>query len=232
MGNDRPDADRRRQQAHDPARAARHPGRARSSRGMPVFGYDGRRPRRPRRGRRSTTCGCRRENLIGEEGGGFAHRPGPARAGPHPPLHAADRHGRAGVRADVPTGRGRGSRSASRSPSRAWSRRLDRRRPDPDRAAAAAGAARRAWLIDTVGDRGRRAPRSQAIKIAAPATAQWVIDKAIQVHGAGGVSAGLPAGRCSGPRPARCGSPTARTRCTGWCWPAASSGDTGRAAPG
>ena len=32
------------------------------------------------------------------------HRPGPARPGPDPPLHAADRHGRAGDRADVPPG--------------------------------------------------------------------------------------------------------------------------------
>ena len=34
------------------------------------------------------------------------HRPGPARPRPHPPLHAADRHGRAGHRADVPPGGG------------------------------------------------------------------------------------------------------------------------------
>ena len=48
-----------------------------------------------------------------------------------------------------------------------------------------------AWLIDTVGAQGA-ATEISAIKIAAPATAQWVIDKAIQVHGAGGMSGDHP----------------------------------------
>jgi acyl-CoA dehydrogenase len=48
-----------------------------------------------------------------------------------------------------------------------------------------------AWLIDTVGAKGA-ATEISAIKVAAPATAQWVIDKAISVHGAGGVSADYP----------------------------------------
>jgi acyl-CoA dehydrogenase len=48
-----------------------------------------------------------------------------------------------------------------------------------------------AWLIDTVGAKGA-ASEISAIKIAAPATAQWVIDKAIEVHGAAGVSADYP----------------------------------------
>jgi acyl-CoA dehydrogenase len=48
-----------------------------------------------------------------------------------------------------------------------------------------------AWLIDTVGAKGA-ASEVSAIKIAAPATAQWVIDKAIGVHGAAGVSADFP----------------------------------------
>jgi acyl-CoA dehydrogenase len=48
-----------------------------------------------------------------------------------------------------------------------------------------------AWLIDTVGAEGA-ASEISAIKIAVPATAQWVIDKAIGVHGAGGVSADYP----------------------------------------
>ena len=46
---------------------------------------------------------------------------------------------------------------------------------------------RTAWLIDTVGAREARSEIS-AIKVAAPLTAQWVIDKAIQVHGGGGLS--------------------------------------------
>jgi acyl-CoA dehydrogenase len=48
-----------------------------------------------------------------------------------------------------------------------------------------------AWLIDTVGARDARAEVS-AIKIAAPLTAEWVLDKAIQAHGAGGLSQDFP----------------------------------------
>ncbi len=60
-----------------------------------------------------------------------------------------------------------------------------------------------AWLIDTVGAKGA-ASEISAIKIAVPATAQWVIDKAIGVHGAGGSERRLPAGHAldPGPQPA------------------------------
>jgi acyl-CoA dehydrogenase len=44
-----------------------------------------------------------------------------------------------------------------------------------------------AWLMDTVGNRGAHT-EIQAIKIATPATVEWVLDKAIQVYGGGGVS--------------------------------------------
>ena len=44
-----------------------------------------------------------------------------------------------------------------------------------------------AWLMDTVGNRGARIEVS-AIKVAAPEVARWVIDRAIQAHGGGGVS--------------------------------------------
>jgi acyl-CoA dehydrogenase len=50
---------------------------------------------------------------------------------------------------------------------------------------------RAAWLIDTVGAREARTEIS-AIKVAAPATAEWVIDKAIQAHGGGGLSQDYP----------------------------------------
>ncbi len=50
---------------------------------------------------------------------------------------------------------------------------------------------RAAWLIDEQGARAARTEIS-AIKIAAPATAEWVIDKAIQVHGAAGLSQDTP----------------------------------------
>ena len=48
-----------------------------------------------------------------------------------------------------------------------------------------------AWLMDTVGNRGARTEIS-AIKIAAPEVASWVIDRAIQAHGAAGVSPDFP----------------------------------------
>ena len=44
-----------------------------------------------------------------------------------------------------------------------------------------------AWLMDTVGNKGAHT-EIQAIKIATPATVEWILDKAIQVHGAGGLS--------------------------------------------
>jgi acyl-CoA dehydrogenase len=48
-----------------------------------------------------------------------------------------------------------------------------------------------AWLMDTVGNKGAHS-EIQAIKIVTPAMAEWVIDKAIQVHGGGGVSQDFP----------------------------------------
>jgi len=44
-----------------------------------------------------------------------------------------------------------------------------------------------AWLMDTVGNKGAHT-EIQAIKIATPRIAEWILDKAIQVHGAGGLS--------------------------------------------
>ena len=48
-----------------------------------------------------------------------------------------------------------------------------------------------AWLMDTVGNKGAHT-EIQAIKIGTPAMAEWVIDKSIQAHGAGGVSQDFP----------------------------------------
>ncbi|GAB7051878.1 acyl-CoA dehydrogenase family protein [Catenuloplanes indicus] len=48
-----------------------------------------------------------------------------------------------------------------------------------------------AWLMDTVGNRGAHT-EIQAIKIAAPSTVEWILDKAVQAHGAGGVSQDTP----------------------------------------
>ncbi|MFG1945191.1 acyl-CoA dehydrogenase family protein [Nonomuraea sp. NPDC048826] len=48
-----------------------------------------------------------------------------------------------------------------------------------------------AWLMDTVGNQGAHT-EIQAIKISTPITVEWILDKAIQTHGAGGVSQDFP----------------------------------------
>ncbi len=48
-----------------------------------------------------------------------------------------------------------------------------------------------AWLMDTAGNRGAHT-EIQAIKIATPEAVEWILDKAIQVHGAGGLSPDFP----------------------------------------
>jgi acyl-CoA dehydrogenase len=51
-----------------------------------------------------------------------------------------------------------------------------------------------AWLMDTVGNKGARTEIA-AIKVAAPAVALKIIDRAIQVHGGGGVCQDFPLAR-------------------------------------
>jgi acyl-CoA dehydrogenase len=51
-----------------------------------------------------------------------------------------------------------------------------------------------AWLMDTVGNKGARVEIA-AIKVVAPQVAGWVLDKAIQVHGGGGVCDDFPLAR-------------------------------------
>jgi acyl-CoA dehydrogenase len=48
-----------------------------------------------------------------------------------------------------------------------------------------------AWLMDTVGNKGAHT-EIQAIKIATPSMAEWVIDKAVQTYGGAGVSQDTP----------------------------------------
>ncbi|WP_263252008.1 acyl-CoA dehydrogenase family protein [Saccharopolyspora rosea] len=48
-----------------------------------------------------------------------------------------------------------------------------------------------AWLMDTVGNKGAHT-EIQAIKVAVPEVATWVIDRAIQAHGGAGVSQDTP----------------------------------------
>ncbi|WP_030272172.1 acyl-CoA dehydrogenase family protein [Streptomyces sp. NRRL B-24484] len=48
-----------------------------------------------------------------------------------------------------------------------------------------------AWLMDTVGNRGAHT-EIQAIKIIVPQAVEWILDKAVQTHGAAGVSQDTP----------------------------------------
>lgn len=48
-----------------------------------------------------------------------------------------------------------------------------------------------AWLMDTIGNKGAHT-EIQAIKIMTPAMAEWVLDRAIQAHGAAGVTQDFP----------------------------------------
>ena len=120
-------------------------------------------------------------------------QPGPARPRPHPPLHAHHRGGRAGARADVPAG----ARSAS-----TFGRRIAERANIQDWIAEARIelemirllTLKTAWLMDTVGNKGARVEIS-AIKVAAPNVALKIIDRAIQVHGGGGMCQDFPLAR-------------------------------------
>ncbi|MEV0328102.1 acyl-CoA dehydrogenase family protein [Micromonospora echinospora] len=51
-----------------------------------------------------------------------------------------------------------------------------------------------AWLMDTVGNRQAHT-EIQAIKIVVPETVEWIIDRAVQAHGAAGVSQDTPLAR-------------------------------------
>ena len=96
----------------------------------------------------STTYGCRAPTSWGRSAG-VRDGAGPPRSRAHPPLHAADRDGRARLRPDV---RARALAHVLRSAARRPGHRagVDRRRPDPHRLDAAARAAR------GVADRHRR----------------------------------------------------------------------------
>ncbi len=81
-----------------------------------------------------------------------------------------------------------------------------------------------AWLMDTVGNKAA-AVEISAIKVAVPNTALRVLDRAIQVHGAAGMSGDFPMAAAYA-AVAPCASPTDRTRCTSSRSPGESSSAT------
>jgi acyl-CoA dehydrogenase len=129
------------------------------------------------------------ENLLGEEGGGFAMAQ--ARLGPGRIHHCMRLIGMAERALELMCSRvvartAFGRPLASQGVVREWIAE-SRVRIEQLRLLVL----KTAWLMDTVGSQGAHA-EIQAIKIAAPRTVEWIIDKAIQAHGALGLSQDTP----------------------------------------
>ena len=124
-------------------------------------------------------------NLLGEEGGGFAIAQ--ARLGPGRIHHCMRAIGMAERALDLMCRRALdrsafGKRLAEHEVIADW---IARSRVEIEQARLLV--LKTAWLMDTVGKEGARIEIS-AIKVAAPEVATKVIDRAIQVHGAAGLS--------------------------------------------
>lgn len=129
------------------------------------------------------------ENLLGEEGGGFAIAQ--ARLGPGRIHHCMRLMGMAERAFDIMCARAHertafGRSLADQGVIRDWIAE-SRIRIEQTRLLVL----KTAWLMDTVGNKGAQVEIS-AIKVAAPATARWVIDRAIQTCGGQGVSGDTP----------------------------------------
>jgi acyl-CoA dehydrogenase len=186
MGKTDPDAARHRQQSM--ILVPRHTPGLTIERGMEVFGYDD----HEHGGHAELVFEDVRvpaANLIGEEGAGFAIAQ--ARLGPGRIHHCMRSIGVAEAAIELMCERA-DSRVAFGRPISAQGVVRDwiaesRIRIEQLRLLVL----KTAWLMDTVGNRGAHT-EIQAIKIATPQTVQWILDKAIQVHGAGGLSQDFP----------------------------------------
>jgi acyl-CoA dehydrogenase len=157
-------------------------------RGMEVFGYDDH-DHGGHAELRFTDVRVPVSNLIGEEGGGFAIAQ--ARLGPGRIHHCMRAIGVAERAIEMMCQRAAsrvafGKSLAEQGVIRDWIAE-SRVRIEQLRLLVL----KTAWLMDTVGNRGAHT-EIQSIKIATPLTVQWILDKAIQVHGAGGVSQDFP----------------------------------------
>jgi acyl-CoA dehydrogenase len=128
-------------------------------------------------------------NLLGEEGGGFAIAQ--ARLGPGRIHHCMRAIGMAERAYELMCSRGLsrtafGKRVAEHQVIQDW---IAESRMEIEQARLLVLKA--AWLMDTVGNKGARVEIA-AIKVAVPRVACNVIDRAIQVHGGGGVSNDFP----------------------------------------
>ena len=186
MGKTDPDAARHRQQSM--VLVPRDTPGLTIKRGMEVFGYDD----HEHGGHAELVLEDVRvpvSNLIGEEGAGFAIAQ--ARLGPGRIHHCMRSIGLAEAAIDLMCRRATqrvafGRPIAAQGVVRDWIAE-SRVRIEQLRLLVL----KTAWLMDTVGNRGAHT-EIQAIKIATPQTVQWILDKAIQVHGAGGLSQDFP----------------------------------------
>ncbi|WP_263169697.1 acyl-CoA dehydrogenase family protein [Streptomyces sp. SCSIO ZS0520] len=157
-------------------------------RGMTLFGYD----HGPHGGHAEIVFRDVRlpaEALLGEEGGGFAMAQ--ARLGPGRIHHAMRLIGMAERGVELMCRRvvsrvAFGSALAEQGVVQEW---IAEARVRIEQARLLV--LKTAWLMDTVGNKGAHT-EIQSIKIATPALAEWVLGKAIQAHGAGGVSQDFP----------------------------------------
>src|SRR5882757_7336889 len=186
MGKSDPSAERHRQQSM--ILVPRDTPGVDVRRGMRVFGYDD----GDHGGHAEvvfTDVRVPADNLVGEEGGGFAIAQ--ARLGPGRIHHCMRLIGMAERALELmcrrATGRvAFGKPLATQGVIQEW---IAEARVDIEQLRLLV--LKTAWLMDTVGNRG--APTEiQAIKIATPATVQRIIDRSIQAHGAGGVSQDFP----------------------------------------
>ncbi|MET7967475.1 acyl-CoA dehydrogenase family protein [Micromonospora sp. NPDC005305] len=186
MGKTDPDADRHRQQSM--ILVPRDTPGVTVRRGMTVFGYSD----APHGGHAEidfTDVRVPAENLVGAEGAGFAIAQ--ARLGPGRIHHCMRLIGMAERALELLCGRALtrvafGRPLAEQGVVREW---IAESRVRIEQARLLV--LKTAWLMDTVGNRGAHT-EIQAIKIATPAMAEWVIDKAIQAHGGAGVSQDTP----------------------------------------
>jgi acyl-CoA dehydrogenase len=165
-----------------------HPG-VEIVRSLPVFGYE------DQQGHCEITYTDVRvpaQNLLGEEGGGFAMAQ--ARLGPGRIHHAMRAIGMAERAIDLMCARALtrhafGGPIADQGVVRAQ---IAESRMEVEQVRLLV--LKTAWLIDTVGAREARTEIA-AIKTVAPRVAQAVLDRAIQIHGGAGVSADTPLAR-------------------------------------
>ncbi|MFZ5847938.1 MAG: acyl-CoA dehydrogenase family protein [Actinomycetota bacterium] len=186
MGKTDPEADRHRQQSM--ILVPRDTPGVEVVRGMEVFGYDD----REHGGHAELVFRDVRvpaSNLIGEEGDGFAIAQ--ARLGPGRIHHCMRAIGVAERAIELMCQRSVervafGKHLARQGVVREWIAE-SRVRVEQLRLLVL----KTAWLMDTVGNKGAHT-EIQAIKIATPETVQWILDKAIQVHGGAGLSQDFP----------------------------------------